>query len=160
MELQHPFSAAVRTSTITMNSSTFAKASRGRLPLQFASKRTVYNARRPQKLFPADVRLKVSEAGTATVVDRRRGHFPRQQQDKERNHSSGMQYPKRSPRIGLAQNLRRLASRLEKESDHCLRASLRDVEVSVKELRDLVRRAEQRALTIGFYGHPPRVIME
>jgi hypothetical protein len=158
VELQHSFNAAVRTGIMELPIST--KESRSCVPFPSGGKRSIHNARRAPTLLPADVRLKVSEAGSARVVDRRSGHFPGKQQNKERHPPPGTQYLKYGSRITLAQKLRALASGLEKEPDRCLEALLREVEVSVKELRDRVWRAEQRALTTGFYGQPPRVTME
>jgi hypothetical protein len=157
-ELQHPFNAVVRTGI--MKPPTPTKESRSCVPFPPGGKRSTYNARRAPTLSPADVRLRVDKAGIATVVDRRSGRFPGKQQNKERHPPPGMQYLKYDAGITLVQKLRELASGLEKEPDRCLEALLREVEVSVKELRDRDQRAKQRALTTAFYGQPPRVTME
>lgn len=116
--------------------------------------------RRSSKSFPAEVRIEVSEAGTASVVDGRRGRPIGNPTKKEKPCPTGVHYLKCRSRAGLAQKLRQLASILEKEPDHSLKALLEKIEVSVREVRDRVHKAEQTALTSGFYGQPPRVTIE
>lgn len=158
LEPQQSPSAAFRNST--MEPSKLTKKSRSDSPAPFEIKRSTHSAHRAQKVLPADVKLKVSDDGTAMVIDRRLVSFPGRQQDKKRRDASRKHYPKCNSRIGLAQKLRWLALGLERESCHDVKDLLREVDVCVEELRDRVRRAEQKALTVGFYGYPPRVMVE
>lgn len=143
-----------------MEPSKLTKKSRSYFPAPFEPKRSTQSAHRAQKVLPADVELKVSDAGTAVVIDRRRLRFPEKQRDKERRDASRKHYLKCNSRIAIAQKLRWLALGLERESGHEVKDLLREVDVCVQELRGRVRRAEQNALTMGFYGYPPRVTVD
>lgn len=143
-----------------MDPSKVAKKSQGYFPASFEPKRSTHSAHWAQKVLPTDVELKVSDAGTAMVIDRRRVSFPEKQKDKERHDASRTHYLKCNSRIGLAQQLRWLALGLERESGHDVKNLLREFDVCIQELRDLVRRAEQIVLTMGFYGYPPRVTVD
>lgn len=157
-ELQQSFKGAAATGTTKSPSP--AKKRRGYVRFAPRPERATYNTRRSWKLSPAKVRLEISEAGTASVVDGRRGRRIGSQPEKESSRFSGVTYLKCSSRVGLAQKLRRLASSLEKEPGHSLKALLMEIEDFVGEVRSCVQKAEQTALTSGFYGQPPRIKIE
>lgn len=158
LELQQSLNGAFLTGTTILPSST--KKSRGRVQFAPGLERSPHNTRRSRKLFPAKLRLEVSETGTASVVDGRRRCLIGRQPDKERPHYSGIHYLECISRARLARKLRRLASSLEKEPDPALKALLREIQVSVGALLDCVKRVEQTALTRGFYGQPPRITIK
>lgn len=129
-------------------------------PVEFAPRprrSTHENRGRSSKSFRAEVRIEISEAGTASVVDGRRRRLIGSPPKKEKFHPTGVHSLECRSRAGLAQQLRQLALSLEKEPDHSLKALLEMIEVSVREVRYRVHKAEQ---TSGFYGQPPRVTIE
>lgn len=154
LELQQTFEGTVLTGTTKSTSST--KRTQGCVRFAPRPGRSSQNARRPWKSLPAKVRIEISEAGTASVADGR-GRLVGSPPEKVKRPPSGIHYMKCSARDGLAKKLRQLALSLQKEPDHSLRALLGKIEVSVREVRYCVHKAEQMALTSGFYGQPPRI---
>lgn len=158
LELQQSFKESRPTSTT--KSPPFIEKSRGRVRHEPRPEPWTHDTKRTWKLPPAKVRLEISGAGTASVVDGRPRCCTASQPEKKRPRSSGITYLECSSRDGLAQKLRVLASSLEKESDNSLEALLREIEVFVGDVRTCVKKAEQKALTSGFYGQLPRITME
>lgn len=158
LELQQTFKGAGSAGTMKSPSST--KKTQDSVGFAPRPGRSTRKTRQSSKSFPAKVRIEISEAGTASVVDGRRGRLIGSSPKKEKFRPTGVHSLECRSRAGLSQKLRQLASSLEKEPDHSLKALLEKIEVSVREVRHRVHKAEQTALTSGFYGQPPGVTIE
>ena len=159
LELQQTFKGAG--SAGTMKSLLSTEKTQGSVGFAPRPGRSIHKTRRrSSKSFTAEVRIEVSAAGTASVVDGRRGRLTSSPPKKEKFRPTGVHSLECGSRTKLAQKFRQLASSLEKEPDHSLKALLEKIEASVREVRYRVHKAEQTALTSGFYGQPPRVTLE
>jgi hypothetical protein len=77
--------------------------------------------------------------------------------DEKRRHSSGTRCREQDPKRSLIYNLRQLASSLERSLDNRQEPLPENVHGLIEDMRQLVKRAEKRALTTAFYGQPPRI---
>jgi adenosyl cobinamide kinase/adenosyl cobinamide phosphate guanylyltransferase len=120
-------------------------------------KQPIYVAKRPSPLLLARVRMTVDQSGHARVVHHRQKRSQTKRTDEERHHSSDTRCREQDPNRSLIQNLRQLASSLERSLDHRQELLPENVYGLIEDVRQLVKRAEKKALTTAFYGQPPRI---
>ena len=118
---------------------------------------SIYAAKRPLTISPARLAMKVDRDGHAAVFDHQQERPRKKPVHHRAHHSSGTRYREQNSDRKIIHGLRRLASSLERRLDDCREPLPENVYGLIEDVRQLVKRAENKALTTAFYGQPPRI---
>ena len=120
-------------------------------------KQSIYAVKRPSTLSPARLVMTVDRDGHARVLNRQQERARKKPAHQHAHYSSRTRHREQNSDSSIIHGLRRLASSLERRSNDCQEPLPENVHGLMDDIKQLVERAEKKALTTAFYGQLPQI---